>query len=178
MEQGIVKLSDKTRDDVDSLHCEINGYNFYFTSKHADDTLAEYEQAVPNPMDRARDVLRGLESLRDEVDVGEYEYYADCILEAQPAEKPDRTAFSMKHQWMQQAKNYYLELGSSKNPDAPYEVATNALIEDGYTADEIKKITRRSGDAAWNETARDILARPSTKEHLRAIQEAKPPLMR
>lgn len=86
MEQGVVRLSDETRDDVDGLHCEIGGYNFYFTSKHADDTLAEFESAVPDPLDRAREVLHGLESLRDEVNPDEYEYYAECILDCQPPE--------------------------------------------------------------------------------------------
>ena len=86
MEQGVVRLSDETRDDVDGLHCEIGGYNFYFTGKYADDTLAEFESAVPDPLDRAREVLHGLESLRDEVNPEEYEYYAECILNCQPHE--------------------------------------------------------------------------------------------
>ena len=85
MERGILKLSDHTRDGALYLHCEINGYPFSFPSGHETDTVALYEKAVPDPMRRAYDILRGLERLRDEEDIGEYEYYADCILKDQPA---------------------------------------------------------------------------------------------
>ena len=76
---------------------------------------------------------------------------------------------------MEQAAGYYVNLGRilAEEPgrSPAREAATKALIEDGYNAKQIRAIVGQSGDAAWNEAAKDVLSRSESRKRIRALNK-------